>query len=55
VASVDDLANVPLFRDLGPDDLAKVADWFHVQHAGEGVRLVAEMVQTRAAELAELA
>jgi CRP-like cAMP-binding protein len=42
VASVDDLANVPLFRELDPDDLAKIADWFHVQHAGGGVRLVGE-------------
>jgi CRP-like cAMP-binding protein len=42
VASVDDLATVPLFRSLDADQLAKVAEWFHVQNASEGVRLVGE-------------
>jgi CRP-like cAMP-binding protein len=40
--TVRDLAAVPLFSSLSDDELAEVAGWFHVQHAGEGLRLVGE-------------
>jgi len=42
VASVDDLATVPLFNSVDKEQLAKLANWFHVQNANEGVRLVGE-------------
>jgi len=42
MASVDELASVPLFRSLDEEPLAKLADWFHVQSANEGIRLVGE-------------
>jgi CRP-like cAMP-binding protein len=42
VASVDDLAAVPLFSSLDEQQLVKLANWFHVQNANEGVRLVGE-------------
>ncbi|MDX6413915.1 MAG: hypothetical protein QOH23_1325 [Gaiellaceae bacterium] len=42
MASVDDLATVPLFSSLDEEQLAKVANWLHVQNTDEGVRLVGE-------------
>jgi len=42
VASVDALAAVPLFSSLDEEQLVKLANWFHVQNAHEGVRLVGE-------------
>jgi CRP-like cAMP-binding protein len=42
VASVEDLARVPLFASLGPDELEKLAAWLHAESVGEGVRLVGE-------------
>ena len=42
MASVDDLATVPLFNSVDKEQLAKLANWFHVQNANEGVRLVGE-------------
>jgi CRP-like cAMP-binding protein len=42
VTSVDALAAVPLFSSLDEEQLAKLANWFHVQNANEGVRLVGE-------------
>ena len=40
--TVQDLAAVPLFESLSDDELAELTGWFHVQHAGEGLRLVGE-------------
>jgi CRP-like cAMP-binding protein len=42
VASVDDLAAVPLFSSLDEGQLVKLASWFHVQNANAEVRLVGE-------------
>ena len=42
MASVDNLKLVPLFSSLDQEQLATLADWFHVQNAHEGVRLVGE-------------
>jgi CRP-like cAMP-binding protein len=42
MASVDDLVAVPLFSALDADQLGELTNWFHDQHAGEGVRLVGE-------------
>ena len=42
MASVEDLAGLPLFSALAREELAEVASWFHVQHAGVDVRLVGE-------------
>ena len=42
MAGVDDLATVPLFSSLDQEQFAGVADWFHVQNANEGVKLVGE-------------
>jgi CRP-like cAMP-binding protein len=42
VASVEDVATVPLFGSLDAEQLSELASWFHVQHAGEGARLVGE-------------
>ena len=42
MASVDALAAVPLFSSLDEEQLVKLANWFHVQNAHEGVRLVGE-------------
>lgn len=42
VAGVEDIASVPLFKQLDDDQLSELATWFHAQHAGEGVRLVGE-------------
>jgi CRP-like cAMP-binding protein len=42
MASVEDLAAVPLFSSLDEEQLVKLANWFHVQNASQGVRLVGE-------------
>ena len=42
MASVEDLAGLPLFSALGHEELAELASWFHVQHVGADVRLVGE-------------
>jgi CRP-like cAMP-binding protein len=42
MATVDDLATVPLFGSLDENELAELASWFHVQNASEDVRLVGE-------------
>jgi CRP-like cAMP-binding protein len=42
VASVEDLASVPLFSSLDAEQLAKVASLFHVQNASADVKLVGE-------------
>ena len=41
-ASTWDLAGLPLFDDLEPDELAAIASWFEVQEASAGVRLTGE-------------
>ena len=60
MASVDDLAAVPLFSSFDEGQLAKLASWFHVQNANEGARLVGEGAPgytffVRAGQIAELA
>jgi voltage-gated potassium channel len=42
MAAVEDIARVSLFSTLDDEQLTEVANWFHVQHAGEGMRLVGE-------------
>jgi CRP-like cAMP-binding protein len=42
MANVEDFAGLPLFTGLARDELEELAAWFHVQHAGENVRLVGE-------------
>jgi voltage-gated potassium channel len=42
VASVDDLARVPLFESLSPGELEELATWFDVQTVGDGVKLTTE-------------
>ena len=42
MAVIDDLAGVPLFGSLGETQLRELEQWFHVQHVGEGMRLVGE-------------
>jgi CRP-like cAMP-binding protein len=42
VVSVEDIAAVPIFSSLDPDQLATIANWFDAQRVGEGVRLVGE-------------
>lgn len=42
MAVIDDLAGVPLFGSLGEPQLRELENWFHVQHASEGKRLVGE-------------
>lgn len=42
MAKTDDLAAVPLFASLDGDQQRRVAGWFHVEKANEGVRLVGE-------------
>ena len=41
-ASFDDLAGISLFRSLEDSDLRRLATWFDVQYASEGVRLAGE-------------
>jgi CRP-like cAMP-binding protein len=42
MASIADLAALPLFGALDDEQLGRLADWFHEQNAQEGVRLVGE-------------
>jgi CRP-like cAMP-binding protein len=42
VATVGDLANIPLFDALSESELEELASWFDVQSVGEGVKLAAE-------------
>ena len=42
MVSVEDIAAVPIFSSLDPDQLATIANWFDAEHVGEGVRLVGE-------------
>lgn len=42
VASVEELATLPLFSSLDSDQLTTLANWFHDENVGEGVRLVGE-------------
>jgi CRP-like cAMP-binding protein len=42
VASIDDVAAVPLFESLDDDQQRQIAGWFHVETTREGVRLVGE-------------
>ena len=42
MASIDDVAAVPLFASLDDDQQRQIAGWFHVDHASEGVVLVGE-------------
>jgi CRP-like cAMP-binding protein len=42
VAAHDDLAAVPLFASLDRAQLDELANWFHIQNASEGMRLVGE-------------
>jgi CRP-like cAMP-binding protein len=41
-AIADDLAGVPLFAGLEPDELATLADWFEAQDVSEGMKLIGE-------------
>ena len=41
-ASTWDLAGIPLFDDLEPDELAAIAPWFEVQETSPGVNLTGE-------------
>ena len=42
MVTTDDIAAVPLFGALDDAQLAQVAQWFHVESAGEGATLVGE-------------
>ena len=42
MASVEDIAAVPIFSSLDPDQLATVANWFDAEDVEEGVKLVGE-------------
>jgi CRP-like cAMP-binding protein len=42
VVSVEDIAAVPIFSSLDPDQLATIANWFDAEDVGEGVKLVDE-------------
>jgi CRP-like cAMP-binding protein len=42
MAIVEEVASVPLFNALNDDQLKEVADWFHVQSVGEGLKLIGE-------------
>ena len=42
MASVADLATLPLFNALDDDQLAELATWFHLESQVEGKRLVGE-------------
>jgi voltage-gated potassium channel len=42
MAAVEDLAALALFDALDGPQLQELANWFHVQNAGEGMRLVGE-------------
>jgi hypothetical protein len=38
-AAADDLAGIPLFDTLGPDERAAIAPWFELEDVGPGVKL----------------
>jgi CRP-like cAMP-binding protein len=40
MASVDDLAGVPLFQPLSDDQLKELAGWFDIQTVGEGISVL---------------
>jgi len=42
MATVEDLAGVPLFESLSDDDRKELAGWFDVYTVGEGAKLVGE-------------
>ena len=42
MAAVEDLAGVALFDSLSDAQREDLAGWFHIQNAGEGIRLVGE-------------
>ena len=42
MATVDDLANIPLFDSLSESDLEELATWFDVQTVGDGAKLTIE-------------
>jgi CRP-like cAMP-binding protein len=42
VATVDDLANIPLFDSISESDLEELANWFDVQTVGDGAKLTIE-------------
>ena len=42
MVSVEDIAAVPIFSSLDPDQLATIANWFDAEDVGEGVKLVGE-------------
>ena len=41
-AVADDLAGIPLFDPLGPDERAAIAPWFELDDVGPGVKLTGE-------------
>jgi CRP-like cAMP-binding protein len=41
-ASAEELSAIPLFSSLSDSDLLELANWFDVQAASEGVRLIGE-------------
>jgi CRP-like cAMP-binding protein len=42
MASVDDLAGVPLFQPLDDDQLKELAGWFDIQSVGDGISVLGE-------------
>ena len=42
MVSVEDIAAVPIFSSLDPEELATIANWFDAVQVGEGVKLVGE-------------
>jgi CRP-like cAMP-binding protein len=42
MTTADDLAAVPLFQPLNPEELQELANWFDVRTVGEGVSLAGE-------------
>ena len=42
MVSVEDIAAVPIFSSLDPEQLATIANWFDAVQVGEGVKLVGE-------------
>lgn len=42
MATLDDLANIPLFDSLSESDLERLATWFDVRTVGDGANLMSE-------------
>jgi CRP-like cAMP-binding protein len=42
LATPDDLAGVPVFAGLGPDEVEAIAPWFELQEVSAGVNLTGE-------------